>query len=237
MTFLKHAMLILALLINQQVLANVPTSARAQKSISGVIPTLKQQLSSQGLSFGAPIFMRIFKDPGYLEIWVQSEDKIFKKFKEYKICTYSGSLGPKTKQGDKQSPEGFYQVTANQLNPWSKYHLSFNLGYPNSYDRAHKRTGSALMVHGNCVSIGCFAMTDDYIDEIYALAYAAISFGQTSFEVHSFPFNLDASTLAKHKNTKWHPFWTNLKEGYDYFNQYKILPKTHVMDKKYIFSH
>jgi murein L,D-transpeptidase YafK len=231
-------MLVVTLLSSQHLLAReVPTSNRAQQSISGVMPTLKEQLSKQGLSFGAPIFMRIFKDPGYLEVWVETKDKTFKKFKEYKICTFSGELGPKTQQGDKQSPEGFYQVSSQQLNPWSKFHLSFNLGYPNSYDRAHKRTGSALMVHGKCVSIGCFAMTDDYIDEIYALAYAAISFGQTSFDVHAFPFKLDDNILDKYSNNKWYDFWTNLKEGYDHFNQYKVPAKIRVTDKHYLFSH
>jgi len=214
----------------------VPTSERAERSITSVEPILKKELSSQGLKYGAPIFIRIFKDPGVLEVWVESDDGTFVNFKNYNICTFSGTLGPKLKQGDKQSPEGFYFVNAGRLNPWSSYHLSFNLGYPNRYDRTHGRTGSALMVHGNCVSVGCYAMTDAYINEIYALGVAALKSGQPYFRVHSFPFRLDSAALSKYSANQWYSFWLNLKEGYDYFNKHKKPPNVEVSNGKYVFG-
>jgi murein L,D-transpeptidase YafK len=215
---------------------DIPTSARAEKAIASVESALKKELLTQGLEYGAPIFIRIFKDPGVLEVWVESINGTFVNFKNYDICTFSGDLGPKLKQGDNQSPEGFYFVNAARLNPWSRFHLSFNLGYPNKYDRFHGRTGSALMVHGNCVSIGCFAMTDLYINEIYALSAAALTSGQSFFRVHSFPFKLEAKKLSKYSSDQWYPFWVNLKEGYDYFNKHKRPPNVKVSNGKYKFG-
>ncbi|MCP3866894.1 MAG: murein L,D-transpeptidase, partial [Gammaproteobacteria bacterium] len=160
----------------------------------------------------------------------------FVNFRNYEICTFSGTLGPKLKQGDKQSPEGFYFVGPGRLNPWSRFHLSFNLGYPNRYDRFHGRTGSALMVHGRCVSIGCYAMTDLYINEIYALAVAAFKSGQPFFRVHVFPFKLESERLSEYEDSQWHAFWLNLKEGYDYFNRHKKPPNVEVSKGRYVFG-
>jgi murein L,D-transpeptidase YafK len=214
----------------------IPTSARAERSIASVEPDLKKELSDLGLKYGAPIFIRIFKDPGVLEVWIESDDGSFVNFKNYDICTFSGNLGPKLSQGDNQSPEGFYFVNAGRLNPWSSYHLSFNLGYPNKYDRTKGRTGSALMVHGNCVSIGCYAMTDANINEIYALGVAALKSGQPYFRVHSFPFKLESTVLSKYSSSQWYSFWLNLKEGYDYFNIHKQPPNVEVSNGKYVFG-
>lgn len=215
---------------------NIPSSARSLKSIAKVETNLIDQLKQKNLKYGSAIFIRIFKQPGVLELWIESDDGKFKKFKDYDICTFSGELGPKLKEGDNQSPEGFYFVNASRLNPWSRFHLSFNLGYPNEYDRHHGRTGSALMVHGNCVSIGCYAMTDEYINEIYALASAALASGQPFFRVHSFPFNLDDKSLAEHRDSKWHSFWTNLKQGNDYFIENGTPPNVSVEGGNYTFD-
>lgn len=215
---------------------DIPTSTRAERSIVSVEKDLKEQLSTQGLIYGSPIFIRIFKDPGVLEVWVESNNGTFVNFKNYDICTFSGGLGPKLKEGDEQSPEGFYFVNADRLNPWSRFHLSFNLGYPNKYDRFHGRTGSALMVHGNCVSIGCYAMTDSYINEIYALTVSALQSGQPFVRVHSFPFKLESDNLSTYRNSQWYPFWLNLKEGYDYFNKHRRPPNVEVEQGKYVFG-
>lgn len=235
--------LLAILTLSYLVLANtIPTSDRAERSIEKIAPSLKKQLASKGLEYGSPIFIRIFKQPGVLELWVEAQDETFTLFKSYDICAFSGDLGPKLKEGDKQSPEGFYFVNAGRLNPNSRFHLSFNLGYPNAYDRYHKRTGSALMVHGNCVSIGCYAMTDAYINEIYAMAVAALKGrdtekgGQPFFRVHVFPFKLDQTALDKHKLNQWYHFWQNLKEGYDYFEQHKRPPNVEVEKGKYVFD-
>ncbi len=237
LTLFSSLFLSLVLFINNA-LANpkIPTSQRSITAIAKVENSLKQQLTSMGLTYGSPVFIRIFKESDQLEVWLENSNQTFSLFKTYDICTFSGNLGPKLKQGDWQSPEGFYFVKPNQLNPWSSYHLSFNLGYPNRYDREHGRTGSALMVHGNCVSIGCYAMTDKYINEIYALVNAALENGQPYFRVHAFPFKLTDARLNKEKNHQWFSFWKNLKEGYDYFENNSVPPNVEVSQKEYVFN-
>jgi murein L,D-transpeptidase YafK len=187
------------------------------------------------LRFGAPIFVRIFKESRQLELWIENADH-FELFKTYDICTFSGHLGPKLRTGDLQSPEGFYFVTPGRMNPVSEFHLSFNLGYPNAYDRARDRTGSALMVHGDCVSIGCYAMTDAGIEEIYTLADAALRSGQPFFRVHVFPFRMTARNMQRHHNSKWREYWENLKEGYDFFERTGRPPNVEVQGDRYVFE-
>ena len=216
--------------------SNIPSSQRSRNAIQRVQPNLKKEFEEKKLQYGAPIFIRIFKESMELEIWVKSNDK-FEFFKTYKICTYgSGTLGPKTKQGDGQAPEGFYFVTPQRLNPVSNFHLSFNLGYPNKYDRIHNRSGGDLMVHGSCVSIGCYAITNPGIEEIYAIADAAFRNGQRFFRVHIFPFEMNEENMEKYKESKWVEFWDNLKEGYNFFEKNKIPPNVEVSNKKYIFE-
>ena len=191
-------------------------------------------MRAKGLRWGAPVFIRIFKEEKELELWVD-DGKVFKHFKTWPICKYSGKLGPKLKEGDQQAPEGFYFVPRSRMNPRSRFHLSFNLGYPNTYDRAHKRTGSALMVHGNCVSIGCYAMTNARIEEIYSLCDAALKGGQRFFRVHSFPFRMTEANMKRHAQSKWIEEWYNLKHGYDWFEKSKRPPDTRVADRRYYF--
>lgn len=237
MTAVIKLVLALILIFSIEAIAvDIPTSERAEKAIASVEERLKKSLSTENLKYGAAIFIRIFKNPGVLEVWVESASGEYKKFKSYDICKYSGELGPKLQEGDYQSPEGFYFVTPKRLNPWSQYHLSFNLGFPNAYDRHHSRTGSALMVHGDCVSIGCYAMTDPQINEIYAMVVAALKSGQPFVRVHSFPFELSTDKLSKLKEHKWYPFWLNLKTGYDHFNQFKRPPNVEVSNGNYVFS-
>jgi len=184
---------------------------------------------------GDPIFIRIFKEEAELEIWMSVKGEYY-LIQTYPICAFSGELGPKQKEGDRQSPEGFYYVTKSRLNPNSRFHLSFNLGYPNRYDRAHGRTGSFLMVHGNCVSIGCYAMTDSKIEEIYELVEQALTQGQKIVRVHAFPFRMTVENMQRHYEDKWYYFWENLKEGYDWFEGYKIPPNVKVKQKIYVFD-
>ena len=160
-------------LFNKQ---DVPSTERSRAAMNRVAPVLVRDLKARSLSYGAPIFIRIFKEEMELEVWVKQE-KQFELFRTYPVVAMSGNLGPKRREGDRQAPEGFYFVTPSRMNPSSRFHLSFDLGYPNAYDQAHGRTGSALMVHGNRASIGCFAMTDPKIEEIYALADAALRNG------------------------------------------------------------
>ena len=218
-----------------------PKLSRAANAKVRALAKLEPELKRRDLKMGSEIFIRIFKETKELELFMKAPGgETFKLLKNYKICTFSGTLGPKQKQGDRQAPEGFYFVPRKMMNPQSRYHLAFNLGYPNAYDRAHGRTGDYLMVHGNCVSIGCYAMTDPLIEEIYTLADAALAKGQKYFRVHCFLFRMTEERLAKAKRTeseaKWLPFWSNLKEGYDLFERDRVPPDTTVANKRYRFT-
>jgi murein L,D-transpeptidase YafK len=217
---------------NQQ---NVSSSRRSREAVARVVPALVTDLQAQSLSYGSPVFIRIFKEERELEVWLRAGDR-FQLFRTYSIAAMSGELGPKLKEGDGQAPEGFYFVPPSHMNPKSRFHLSFNLGYPNAYDRANGRTGSALMVHGGQASVGCFAMTDPKVEEIYALAEAALRNGQRFFRVHSFPFRMTDGNLARHPASRWQPFWLNLKEGYDFFEDSGLPPDVVVGNMRYSFK-
>ena len=199
-------------------------------------PTLQDRLEARGFRFGAPAFIRIFKKEEILEVWLQKDSGEYALFLDYPICIYSGELGPKTREGDKQSPEGFYTVGREAMNPNSQYHLSFNLGYPNAYDRAHGYSGSMLMVHGKCVSIGCYAMGDRQIEEIYTLVGSALQRGQPFVRVHAFPFRMTDANLAAYSEHRWYDFWRMLKPGYDYFERYHQPPEIDVIGGQYALS-
>jgi murein L,D-transpeptidase YafK len=208
------------------------------------IPVADQPLSKEtmsmlgrkGMDSQAPIFVRIFKEESELEVWKARDDGRFYHFKTYPICNWSGEVGPKTTLGDKQAPEGFYRVSNSQMNPNSQYYLAFNLGYPNAYDRALQRTGDALMVHGKCKSVGCYAMTDALIEEIYTLAREALKGGQESFEVHAFPFRMTEVNMARYAGNANVPFWKSLKPGYDFFEKYRLPPTVAVCEKRYVVN-
>ncbi len=209
----------------------------------GTIPALKPLpaeaialLAKKGMKEQSPIFIRVFKEESELEVWKEKDDGRYYHFKTYPICHWSGKLGPKLRKGDKQAPEGFYRVSQHQLNPNSRFHLSFNLGYPNAYDRAHGRTGAHLMVHGNCKSAGCYAMTDALMEEIYILAREAFIGGQDTFQVHAYPFRMTEANLKRHRKNKWHGFWRSLKEGYDHFNLTRLPVKVNVCEKRYLLN-
>ncbi len=213
------------------------TLAMAGQTLSGTpdLANLDGRLASQKLEAGAPILIRIFKRDFELELWMLRDGQ-FHRFATYPICLWSGRLGPKNKEGDRQSPEGFYTVDTKALNPTSKFHRSFNLGFPNTFDRAHGRTGSFLMVHGNCVSIGCYAMTDAVIDEIWTLATAALKAGQDRFQVQVFPFRMTDRNMAIHAYNANAPFWRQLKQGHDLFEKERLPPRVSVCEGRYVFQ-
>jgi len=183
-----------------------------------------------------PILIRTYKQEGELEIWKKNKSSHYALLKIFPICRWSGQLGPKQKEGDGQAPEGYYTITAGQMNPNSHYHLAFNTGYPNAYDRAHGRTGAYLMVHGNCLSIGCYAMSDQQIEEVYALVREAHAAGQTAVQMQAFPFRFTPQNMAHHRLDPNMPFWENLKEGADRFDIAKQEPRVSVCDGRYAFS-
>ena len=199
---------------------------------SRLLPKLHDELAAHQLQLGPPAFIRIFKETRELELWLKGKDNSWKLFRNYPIAVFSGTLGPKTKEGDMQAPEGFYSVTKQQLNPASSYHLSFNIGYPNAYDLHHQRTGSLIMVHGDTVSIGCFAMTDPLIEEIYLIVEAALK-TNTTVPVHIFPFRMTDERLQKETTSPHHDFWQNLRPAHDLFEKERRVPQVTVANGRY----
>lgn len=198
---------------------------------------LRNGLAEAGFAMGDDAFVRIFKREHRLELWMKPEGgERFALFRSYDICTWSGALGPKIKEGDLQSPEGFYRVALRQLNPHSRHHLAFNLGFPNAYDTSLGRTGSFLMVHGGCSSVGCFAMTDAHIDEIYAVIEAALARGQREVDVAIYPFELSETALEAEARSPWLSFWQNLKSGDDLFARDGVPPRVAACDGHYVFG-
>jgi murein L,D-transpeptidase YafK len=193
---------------------------------------LEVRLTEQGLRSGAPVLMRIFKAQSELEIWMEKEET-FVHFATYPICHWSGTLGPKIREGDRQAPEGFYTISSRQLHRLGRWPRAMNLGFPNAFDRVHDRDGSYILMHGGCSSVGCFAMTNPVISEIYGLAAAALRGGQRYIPVHVFPFRMTEENLAPHAASEWASFWRNLKEGYDSFERTHLPPRIGVCENRY----
>jgi murein L,D-transpeptidase YafK len=189
---------------------------------------------------GRPVFLRVIKKSnrdGRLEVWLEEpKSKRFELYKTYRIAYFSGALGPKIQQGDGQAPEGFYFVSRGRMNPKSSFHLSMDIGYPNEYDRHYGRTGDYLMIHGNSVSVGCFAMTDLSIEQIYTLVDAALKNGQKVVRVHCFPFAMTGENLGDHSENEHIEFWRNLQDGWDWFEEKKRPPNVTVEEGEYVFS-
>lgn len=218
---------------------------RLLKARERVTPILQNELAKEPLisKVGERVFIRILKEERILELWIRGRDGRMRIFKKYPILAMSGTLGPKMREGDRQAPEGFYEIRAGSLNPNSSYHLSMNIGYPNAFDRAHGRTGSYIMIHGKSASIGCFAMGDAAIEEIYLLVEAALPKWKY-VPVYIFPFAMTEENLARHANSPHSAFWKELKVGWDLFektggypNRSKLPGKRNpqVVDGHYVF--
>lgn len=217
--------------------SSLPGPERAQAAAARVRPELEKALTARGLHFGDPVFLRAFKEEGVLELWVRRRDtRKYELFRTWTVAAASGKLGPKLAEGDNQVPEGFYFVPPAGMKPDSTFHLAFNIGYPNAYDTAHGRTGTFIMIHGNEVSIGCLAMTDPKIEEIYTLCDAAHRNGQTFFRVHLFPFRMTGERMKAAAGDPWEDFWKNLREGYDWFERERIPPEVTVEGGRYRFK-
>ncbi|QEE39290.1 MULTISPECIES: murein L,D-transpeptidase family protein [unclassified Methylobacterium] len=206
------------------------------RSIAPIAPQTVALMQTKGMQQTDPILIRAYKKEAEMEVWKRGGDGRYALLKTYPICRWSGQLGPKVREGDRQAPEGFYTITPGLMNPNSSYYLSFDTGFPNAVDRANGRTGKYLMVHGTCSSAGCFAMTDATIAEIYAVAREAFIGGQRSFQFQSYPFRMTAQNMAKFRNDPNMPFWQNLKEGSDYFEALREEPKVGQCGTKYVFG-
>jgi murein L,D-transpeptidase YafK len=206
------------------------------KATKELPPELLALLQQKNMPKYSPIVLRIFKEEAELEVWKQDTTGHFQILKTYPICRWSGDLGPKFWEGDRQTPEGFYSITPAQMNPNSNYYLAINTGFPNSFDKANNRTGSLLMIHGDCWSSGCYAMTDEQISEIYSLARDVFLGGLPSFQVQAYPFRLTPANLARHRNSPNLAFWEMLKIGNDHFETTHLEPKVNVCDRTYVFD-
>ncbi|MET4765771.1 L,D-transpeptidase family protein [Bradyrhizobium ottawaense] len=210
-----------------------PLPAKATRELPAELLSLLEQKKMPKYS---PIVVRLFKEEAELEVWKQDATGHFQILKTYPICRWSGDLGPKLYEGDRQAPEGFYTITPELMNPNSNFHLSINLGFPNTFDKANKRNGSFLMIHGDCWSSGCYAMTDEQISEIYSLARDSSLGGRPSFQVQAYPFRLTPANLARHRNSPNLAFWKMLKIGNDHFETTRLEPRVDVCDRRYVFD-
>ena len=206
------------------------------KHYTPISPAMMATLSEKGVSARAPMLIRAYKKESELEVWKQNASGQYVLVKTFPMCRWSGQLGPKVREGDRQVPEGFYNITPGAMNPNSSFYLSFNVGYPNAYDKAHGRSGALIMVHGACSSMGCFSMTDQQIADIYALARESFSGGQASIQMQSYPFRFSPDNLAKYRADPNMPFWKMLKEGSDSFEVSKRETRVSVCDRKYVFN-
>jgi len=195
-----------------------------------------QSIAAKGSTKNAPVLIRAFKKEAEMEIWKQRSDGRYTLLKSFPMCRWSGQLGPKVREGDRQVPEGFYTITPGSMNPNSAYYLSFNVGYPNAYDRALGHTGGSIMVHGICSSAGCFSMTDQQVEEIYAIMREAFAGGQHAVQMQSFPFRMTAENMAKHRLDPNIGFWRELKKGADEFEVTKLQTPVGVCNKHYVFA-
>ena len=218
---------------NTDELTSLATNAKANQPVP---PKLLAAMDAKNMDLQSPILIRLFKQEAELEVWKQDRTGRFALLKTYPICRWSGDLGPKVREGDRQAPEGFYAITPAQMNPTSAYYLSFNTGYPNAYDRSLGHTGSELMVHGDCSSRGCYAMTDEQIAEIYALGRESFFGGQKSFQFQAYPFHMTPANFARHRNSPHMAFWKMIKEGNDLFEVTRQEPKVDFCEKKYVFD-
>lgn len=228
------------------------TSALSRQVRAEQGPLLEAAFAERGLKWGAPIFLRFHKynntklqtyfdqfsrvqnrflnhyfySGATLEVWVESAPGAkYVLFNAYPVCVYSGKLGPKKREGDGQSPEGFYEMTASLFNPNSAYRLSVNVGYPNRRDRALRHTGGLVMVHGECASVGCLAM-NDLIDPVYTLLERAILGGQQKIPFHAFPFAMTEENIARASMyfPQHEQFWRQIAVGWRAFEKTNVPP-------------
>jgi murein L,D-transpeptidase YafK len=208
--------------------AHLPVHASAEDG-------LDQRLAARGMKIASPLIIRIFKAESELEMWMKAGER-FELLASYPICNWAGTLGPKLREGDGQSPEGLYAIGRRQLHRSARWRRSLDIGYPNAFDRGHARTGSSILVHGGCTSTGCFAMTDRVMEQIFRLSRAALWNGQKRIAVHIFPFRMTPENMAAHAGSRWQGFWANLKEAYDLFERTRLPPAVKVCAHRYVVS-
>ena len=217
-------------------LSGTRLAAEPAKALAPIPAATVALMAAKGTTPSAPLVLRAYKKEAEIEVWKQNAAGRFVYIKSFPICRWSGQLGPKMYPGDRQTPEGVYDIPARQMNPNSHYYLSFDTGFPNAYDRAHGASGSAVMVHGTCSSMGCFAMTDRQVGELYAIARDALKGGQPAFQFQSYPFHMSAKNMALYRTDANIDFWRQLKEGSDRFESTGEILRTSVVGGRYAFA-
>ena len=208
-------------------------SERASHPLS---PEMVALMQKDGVAQTSPVLIRTYKKEAEFEIWKMKPDGRYTLLRTFPMCRWSGQLGPKVREGDRQVPEGFYRITPGQMNPTSAYYLSFNVGYPNAYDRAWGHGGGSIFVHRACSSAGCFSMTDAQIDQIYAVAREAFNGGQQAIQMQSYPFRMTPENMARYRADPNIAFWRQLKEGADNFEIAKQDVSVGVCARHYVFN-
>ncbi|NIF23503.1 peptidoglycan meso-diaminopimelic acid protein amidase [Candidatus Pantoea multigeneris] len=222
----RIALMFAMILLPALSMAMTPDAVQTNTPVS---KELKQQL------LGTPVYIQIFKQERVLELYGKVGSQ-YRLLDTYRICNFSGGLGPKRREGDFKSPEGFYSVKLNQLKPDSHYYRAINVGFPNQYDRDHNYSGAYLMIHGDCKSIGCYAMTNAYMDEIFTYVNAALRNGQPEVNIAIYPFHMTDSNMRNHRDSTYISFWRELQPGYAWFEKYHVPPNVAVSSGQYVMN-
>ncbi len=205
---------------------------RVREAYAGKEKTVIKNLAAHSISRDSlRVYLRAFKTEKKIELWAKnSSDSVFKMIKEFPICHISGYIGPKRRYKDLQVPEGFYHISG--LNPYSKYYLSMQINYPNASDSIRGvpgRLGNFIFIHGECVSSGCIAITNERIKELFVYCIEAYNSGQEEIGLTIFPAQLNDSmysllttNFSKYKDDI--SLWADLKKSYDFFEKHKVPP-------------
>ena len=196
---------------------------------------LAKEFSEKGLKLGSPVFLRVYKQTSEMELWVQQGPR-YELFKIYKICRWSGGLGPKFYEGDRQSPEGLYRITTSDLIVNQRWDRAMNINYPNNFDQVNGRGGSSILIHGGCGSIGCFAIQNQNVEEVYGAVRAALRNSQAYVPVLTLPFRYSALAPEKEDTLHMSEFWSDLRRADLLFERDKLPPIAWICDGRYYFA-
>jgi murein L,D-transpeptidase YafK len=216
---------------------------RVQQAAINTQSILEDLCKSQGLNFPPKhLFLRAFKEEKVLEVW-GNDSSDWKLIKKYPICIVPGKLGPKIKQGDKQVPEGWYQIDS--INPDSDFHLSLRINYPNQADRIRSKNeldpGGDIFIHGDCYSVGCIPIEDKPIEEFFWLVVNNLSLNIfQEIPVLILPFDLNDTLKYEkyiHEYSNLKPFWEQLKSIQMYFEDFNLIPNVFINEEgEYLIS-
>jgi hypothetical protein len=202
---------------------------RAEAAVVHKQAEVERMFADAGVAFPPKeLLWRVFKDKHHLEVWANdTKGAPMKKIATYRACAMSGDLGPKHREGDRQVPEGFYRIE--YFFPDSAFHLAAKVSYPNALDRAtgDPVPGGDIMIHGGCASIGCIALTDERIEELWVIGSSVIYKGEP-IHVHIFPSRDMDALIEDDAWAKNRAFWENLREGFQAFEADKRLPNIRI---------